>query len=148
MQLEFVGLLIAVLGATWMSLRLINQSRDSLLGRGVRFSVVRTLMAIVAVLNLIAHLIGAQLSEEPRPKPRPGRRLHAWLDAIGFFIPRSVRAPFWDHLLEDRDQMVRDGRGATFVRIAICSQFLLLMVLATRDIVMQAVGLRSDSSKN
>jgi hypothetical protein len=47
--------------------------------------------------------------------PVPGSRLHGVLDCLGFFIPKSVREPFWRDLLDDRDEMVRQGRSPLLI---------------------------------
>jgi hypothetical protein len=61
--------------------------------------------------------------------------MHGWLDTVGFFIPRGVREPFWEHMLEDRDAMIKQGRSRTFVRCAIVSQFGWLAVMSLKDTI-------------
>jgi hypothetical protein len=66
----------------------------------------------------------------------PKGRLFRRLETIAFFIPRSVRDPFWEHLLEDRDRMVSEGRSPVFIFWAIASQFGWLLCLGARDAVL------------
>jgi hypothetical protein len=69
--------------------------------------------------------------------PAPGRRLQKFLDVVGFFIPKSVREPFWRDLVDDRDEMGKAGRSQWFIRCAIASQIVWLVLLNAKDLLVQ-----------
>lgn len=47
---------------------------------------------------------------------------------IMHFIPRQLRSPWFDHLLEDRERMAQEGRSRRFIAIATAIQCLSLVV--------------------
>jgi hypothetical protein len=59
------------------------------------------------------------------------------LDTFGYFIPREAREPFWNHLLEDRDEMLARGCRAWIVSLAMSSQIGWVIVAALKDFVVQ-----------
>ncbi len=68
-------------------------------------------------------------------------QLRALLDNVGFFIPKSVREPFWRDMLDDCDDMNERGRSGLWIRSAIASQIALLVVIFLKDtLVKAAVG--------
>ncbi len=52
----------------------------------------------------------------------------SWFHAAMFFIPRKIRAPWFDHLLEDRERMAAEGRGRGFIAWATGIQCLGLLL--------------------
>jgi hypothetical protein len=51
-----------------------------------------------------------------------------WFHAIMFFIPRHIRAPWFDHLLEDRDRMAAQGHSRAFITWATAIQCICLLI--------------------
>jgi hypothetical protein len=51
-----------------------------------------------------------------------------WFHAAMHFIPRHIRAPWFDHLLEDREHMAAEGRSRRFIAAATAVQCLSLVV--------------------
>jgi hypothetical protein len=78
----------------------------------------------------------------------PGTRLHAWLDVVGFFIPKIVREPFWEHVLSDRDAMVKLDLSPSWVRLAILSQFAILFVCGAWHVLLTLLKLKPRTPKD
>jgi hypothetical protein len=57
-------------------------------------------------------LPGARL-EDARRRARSIRS--GWFHSLIYFIPRELRSPWLDHLLDDRERMAIEGRGRSFI---------------------------------
>jgi hypothetical protein len=51
-----------------------------------------------------------------------------WFHTIMHFIPRQIRSPWFDHLLEDRERMAAEGRSRRFIAAATAVQCLSLVL--------------------
>jgi hypothetical protein len=45
-----------------------------------------------------------------------------WFHTLTHFIPRQIRSPWFDHLLEDRERMAAEGRSRRFIASATAVQ--------------------------
>lgn len=72
---------------------------------------------------------------------KKGTRVQRFLSAAGFFLPREMREPFWEHLVEDCARMRKEGRSGLFVTVAMISQFMLLVANFLKETLLDlAVG--------
>lgn len=51
-----------------------------------------------------------------------------WFHTVMHFIPRQIRSPWFDHLLEDRERMAAEGRSRRFIAMATAAQCLSLVL--------------------
>jgi hypothetical protein len=71
-----------------------------------------------------------------------GTRIQRFLSAAGFFLPREMREPFWEHLLTDCAEMRKQGRSGLFVAFAMVSQFVVLIANFLKETLLDlAVGI-------
>ena len=57
--------------------------------------------------------VPSQSLERDRPRPQTVQGSLFYL--VMFFIPREIRSPWFDHLLEDRQRAAAEGRGRLFI---------------------------------
>ena len=73
----------------------------------------------------------------------PNRYKHSgsWPSALKWFLPRTVREPFTNDLLVDRERMLAEGRSRFFVTAASVFQVLVLITGVLKDVLIElAVG--------
>jgi len=51
-----------------------------------------------------------------------------WLKTLGWFVPRSIREPWFGDLCEDRKRMQAEGRNCLFITAATAFQILALLM--------------------
>ncbi len=79
----------------------------------------------VRVQDSVTVELGASASVDPAPTIRPGLVV-PWLDAIAFFIPKSIREPFLGDLREDLADMATQGHSRARAWWAAISQVAIL----------------------
>ena len=55
------------------------------------------------------------------------------LDMLAFFVPRELREPFWNHVLDDVEKMRADGWSGTRITIAVWSQVVILVLTTIKE---------------
>ena len=61
---------------------------------------------------------------QTRPSPR------RWFYTLTFFVPRAVRAPALDHIIEDQERLWREGYPAWLIDLMTVSQCVWLVLRA------------------
>jgi hypothetical protein len=63
----------------------------------------------------------------------------SWFYLAMFFIPREIRSPWFDHILEDRQRAAAEGRGCAFIAAMTFAQCLSLLIHHIGSIVFDIV---------
>jgi hypothetical protein len=64
----------------------------------------------------------------PARRATPSSPLRSWLEAVAFFVPKSIREPFLGDLREDMGAMTAQGYSPMAVRWAALSQMVALVL--------------------
>ena len=60
----------------------------------------------------------------------------SWLQTISFFIPESIREPWYGDLCEDRERMFSEGRSPAFIQLATAVQMVILVAHWLRELIL------------
>jgi hypothetical protein len=77
----------------------------------------------------------------PRPAGRTSRETveSSWFYLTMFFIPREIRSPWFDHILDDRHRAAAEGHGKLFIAAMTFSQCVSLLVHHFGEIILDVL---------